>query len=265
MDIRILPEAWDESLPLENPAAYALFKADPSMSGYIVGQSPCGCYALVIHPGAADFAERLHDYIAYHNAHGRQVMIHAPGLDIGSLPGPPEGIRPGDPRYAIHSTLLSSYEKILRDGHLKSPARLAAEGRPVPAIGFTPLGEPADFLEYIMFGGFAVPGMPDTPACEIVVNSRLRGEVCYDPDTPYTPQARMYFDAHKIIADGLAVRDGAHTLKVYDMLPLEPYLLVTVFAETVALPPGEPHWTPALFSAQADAYFARWVEKTKNA
>jgi len=253
LNIRILPASWDESKPIEQPSVHSLFKADPSITGHLMGKSPCGCYRLVVNPGSADFSERLSDFIAYENAHGRQVMIDAPGLDVGGLPGPAAGLRPSDPRYAVHSTLLSSHEKILRDGHLKSPARLAAEGAPVRAIGLSPLGEPADYLEYVMLA--PVDGWGS--GSEIVVSSRLRGEVCYDPGVAYTPQARMFFDAHRIIADGLAVRDGVHALKVHGALPLEPYLLLTVFAGDVALPPGQPHWTPSLFTAQANAYFSQ--------
>ena len=222
----------------------SIFKADPEIDGMLCGKAPCGCYRLVVNPAAADFAQRLYDFIAYENAHGRQVHVDAPGIDIAKLPRPPDGIRPGDPRYVVHSTLLSSYENILRDGCLKSAAQLN-----IQAVGFAPLGEPPDYLNYIMFAP-----MGEGCGAEIVVNFRLRGAVCYDPNAAYTPQARMYFDAHNIIADGLAVRDGVHVLKVRDTLPLEPYLVLTVFAEDVALPPGAPHWTPTLFSTQADAY-----------
>jgi len=224
---------------------YSIFKADPEIAGCMAGKSPCGRYRLAVNPAAADFAERLHDFIAYENAHGRQVLIDAPGIDLAKLPRPPAGIRASDPRYAVHSTPLSSYAKILRDGCLKSAALLE-----IPAIGFAPLGEPEDYLDYIMFA--AIDGFC---ASEIVVNSRLRGEVCYNPDMPYHPQARMYFDAHKIIADGLATRDGSHWVKVRGTLPLKPYLVLTVCANDVELPPGEPRWTPRLFAAQADRYF----------
>jgi len=221
---------------------HSIFKADPNINGMLCGKSPCGCYRLAVNPNAADFAERLHDFLAYETAHGRQVFVDAPGIDIANLPKPPAGLRPNDPRFVVHSTLLSSYENILRDGCLKSAAQLN-----IPAIGFAPLGEPDNYLDYIMFAAMEGCG------AEIVVNSRLRGVVCYDPNAAYVPQARMYFDAHRIIANGLAVRDGVHDLKVRDTLPLEPYLVRTIFAEDVALPPGEPHWTPKNFSAQADA------------
>ena len=95
---------------------------------------------------------------------------------------------------------------------------------------------------------------------EIVVNSHLRGKPCFDPNALYEPQARMYFDAHKIIADGLALRDGTHTIKVYGALPLEGYLLRTVFAGDVALPAGEMYWTPTLFTEAANALFYREME-----
>ena len=95
---------------------------------------------------------------------------------------------------------------------------------------------------------------------EMVVNSQLRGEVCFDPNAPYTPQARMYFDAHKIIMDGLVVRDGVHSFKVYDSMPLQKYLLMTVFVKDVVLPVGQTYWTPTNFTDRANAYFADYIK-----
>jgi hypothetical protein len=92
-------------------------------------------------------------------------------------------------------------------------------------------------------------------AAEIVVNSHLNGAPCFDMHSAYEPQARMYFDAAKITKDGLNVRDGLHGLKVFDNLPLEPYLIMTVFSKDVNLPEGEKKWTPALFTKAANDYF----------
>jgi len=158
-------------------------------------------------------------------------------------------LRSYDPPILIHSTTLAAYEKIMRDGQLKSTSLLRKEGSAQRAVGFLPLGEPPDYLDYVMFGNGV--------ACEVVVNSHLHGKPCFDLHAPYEPQARMYFDAHKIIKDGLAVRDGTHIFKVYEALPLEGYLLRTVFAGDVALPSGEKNWTPLLFSEAADALFDR--------
>lgn len=69
------------------------------------------------------------------------------------------------------------------------------------------------------------------------------------------PQVRMYFDAHKIIKDGLAVRDGVHILKVENILDLSKYLLLSVFEKDVILPNGKQYWTPALFTEAANGFF----------
>jgi hypothetical protein len=145
----------------------------------------------------------------------------------------------------------------LRDGQLKSTSQLRKEGKVQHAIGFLPLGEPPDYLDYVMFAGFDKYG--GASSCEIVVNSHIQGKPCFDINAPYQPQARMYFDARKIIEDGLAVRDGTHSLKVFGALPLEGYHLRTIFAEDVTLPPGKEHWTPALFTEAANALFFREI------
>jgi len=256
MNYSILPPDWDERHAAYDPARFSLFKADAKLQGYIMGKSPCGCYAIAVNPSDATFADRLIDFIRYENAHGRHVLIFSPDFSVEEIlrhHTPVEGWRSTDAPYAVHSTTLAAYESIQRDGCLKSTARLRREGKAQKAIGFLPLGEPEDYLEYVMLA--SLDGGPGGGCLETVVNSHLRGEVCYDLHAPYTPQARMYLDARKIIGDGLAVRDGVHALKVHDTLPLEGYLLLSVFEKDVALPEGDAHWTPANFTNQADAYF----------
>jgi len=89
-------------------------------------------------------------------------------------------------------------------------------------------------------------------APEIVVNSRLCGSINYDPHAPYTPQARLYFDGHKMVSDGLIVRNVASM--VFDSIPLEPYLLKAVLAEDLKVPDSEAGWTPLSFARCADDY-----------
>ena len=80
-----------------------------------------------------------------------------------------------------------------------------------------------------------------------------------DPDTEYEPGVRLYFDVHRIIRDGFAVRDGLHTLKVQYRLPLEPYLIASIGVDDVApLAVGE-RWTTTLFLDRANEVFARRV------
>jgi hypothetical protein len=259
MNIEILPSDWDENnVKINKPDNYSLFKTDLSISGFLMGKSPCGCYAITVNPGAADFADRLFDFITYENLYNRRVLIYSPDFDIQPIllnHKPQIGIRSNDPQYAVHSTLLIYYEQIIKDGCLKSAARLRREGIERKAIGFVPLGEPKDYLEYVMFAPLDGWGS----GSEMAVNSHLRGQACFDPDAPYIPQARMYFDARKIIEDGLAVRDGVHFLKVYDMLSLSDYLLLTVFENNVKLPEGKEYWTPTVFTEAANKYFFEYM------
>ena len=258
MNFTILPSDWHENTLLDEPKNVSLFKIDLNISGFMMGKSPCGCYAITVNPNAVDVIERLFDFIQYENSYDRQVLIFSPEYDIVSaLNCPPqtEIIRPSDPQYAVHSTLLAYYDQIIKDGCLKSTARLRHEGIERKAIGFAPLGEPEDYLEYVMFA--PVDGWGS--GSEMVINSHMRGEACFDPGSPYTPQARMYFNARKIFADGLAVRDGAHYLKVYDNLDISKYLLLTVFEKDVERPNGKDYWTPTSFTAAANKYFVDFI------
>jgi len=261
MNVKILPADWNENdATLDNAKSYSLLKIDLNLSGFIMGRSPCGCYAIAVNPRADDFYDRFFDFIRYENAHSRQVLVFSPDFDVHSIldikiASACSAERSGDPQYAVHSTLLTFYEQIMKDGCLKSTARLRKEGIRREAIGFSPLGEPEDYLDYIMFAP-----LDGASGSEMVVNSHLRGEACFDPEAPYTPQARMYFNARKMIADGKAVRDGVHFLKVHEVLHLPDYKLLTVFENDVALPAGKEYWTPASFSAAANDYFFDYVK-----
>jgi len=234
---------------------YSMLKIDKKINGSTAGKGSWGYYFLGLNPDAKNFAYLAADFIRYETAHGRKVRFKPRNFDptdvLQRVPESGSVLRPSDPPFVIHSTTLEAYKKILLDGQLKSTSQLRKEGTIQHAIGFLPLGEPPDYLDYVMFGGFGGPGG------EVVVNSHLRGKPCFDPNTPYEPQARMYFDARKMIEDGLAVRDGAHVLKVHGALPLEGYLLRTVFAGDVVLPDGAECWTPTLFTEAANALFDR--------
>ena len=108
------------------------------------------------------------------------------------------------------------------------------------------LGDPADFSDYIMFGG-GVTG-------EIVVNSKQQGKIVMDVNADYLTGARLYFDAKRMAQDGLLIRDGCH-LKVKDTLPLEPYLIFAATWERIGLESQVS--TPKIFSEKADESFRR--------
>ncbi len=151
-----------------------------------------------------------------------------------------KALRDTEPKVLVHSTTLENYENIKRDGMLKSYNRLGIQGEPIGQK----IGDPKDFSDYIMFGG-GVTG-------EIVVNSKQKGEIIMDIYAEYVPGARMYFDAQKIAAAGLLVRDGCH-LKVKSELPLSPYLIFAATADSIGL--GKATSTPLEFATKADAYF----------
>ena len=69
-------------------------------------------------------------------------------------------------------------------------------------------------------------------------------------DEPYRPQARMYFDARKLTADGMVVHNVCRMVR--GVVELKRYLVRTVTAGDVALPEGQDCWTPLTFSKAAD-------------
>ncbi len=154
-------------------------------------------------------------------------------------------LREDEPGVLVHSTTMESWNQIQNDGMLKSWNRLKDEiaiGEDLP-IGLK-LGDPKDFSDYIMFGGGATG--------EIVVNSKQSGRIVMDIDAEYKSGARLYFDAQKMAADGLLIRDGTH-LKVSNNLPLEPYLIWVATWKELGLPSQIS--TPRFFADEADKQF----------
>lgn len=146
----------------------------------------------------------------------------------------------------VHSTSRERWDKICKDGMLKCWNRLKSEQvltEDYP-IGFEN-GDPEEFSNYIMFGGFDVSG-------EIVVSSRQCGYLNMDVNAQYITGARMYFDAKKMAEDGLLVRDGVH-IKVRDILPLDKYLIWTATWEKIGL--KNEVSTPRCFAEKSDKQF----------
>lgn len=213
----------------------------------VQGKSPYGCYTVILSPRHPLFTVRLADFLQYEIAHGRKVLLACEeALSLRFTTHYRETtVRPSDPPLLVHSTLLETYANIVRDGCLKSHRRLQMEGFAVQPIGLAPLGEPEDYLDYIMFAAGRL-------APEHVVAARLTGKIACDPEMPYAPQARLYFDGHRLVRDGLITRDL--TSKVHDRVPLVPYLVCVVTADDVPLPAGDTAWTPRAFSQAADAH-----------
>lgn len=261
-NVFLAPEGYleDAPNPFTRDGAYdrtwTIFIADPGVRGMLFQRkSSHGCYVVAATPEYEHFDDLMSDFLHYETGQGRKVIFVTDGHSHEKLavlaPIPRNLFRPYDPRFLVHSTPLDAYAKILRDGMLKSPARLAREGASVEPIGLAPLGEPEDYLDYVMFAPGGV-----TP--ELVVNSRLCKNINCDPNAAYQPQARMYFDARRLIEDGRIVRDVG--MKVYDGVQLAEYLVKTVTADMLAHPGGQGVWTPAAFSREADEYMSRQAE-----
>ena len=235
---------------------WSLFIVDETVQGMIFsGKSPFGCYCIRATPKYKYFNELMADVLQYETDNGRKVIFVTDGeenkyLDNITTNYKDSIIRKSDPRFLVHSTMMTTYDKILEDGLLKSPNRLHKEGYNIHAIGLEPLGEPDDYLDYVMFADGGI-------APEFVINSRLCGYVNCDPNAKYTPQARMYFDCYKIIHDGIMVRDVGR--KVYDNVSLSKYLIKTVFQSDVNLPDGQDYWTPLSFSSEADKLMNNYI------
>lgn len=221
-------------------------------------QQLCGCFtgcAYTIRVSrfkCAGWQMAVCDFIDYCRAKGKNAVVVMSEADLQESEKVYTGhryndpfLRDGEPSFLIHSTPMSSWQQIRRDGMLKSWNRLKSENhiREEHPIGIQ-LGDPTDFSDYIMFGG-GVTG-------EIVVSSRQQGKIAMDENAEYLTGARLYFDAKRMAQDGLILRDGCH-LKVEGTLPLEPYLIWAATWDVVGL--KDQVSTPKIFSEEADNIF----------
>ncbi|MEN6305432.1 MAG: hypothetical protein ABFD96_22100 [Armatimonadia bacterium] len=221
------------------------------------GREPSGLYMATFGRRTQHLRERLGDFLRYETGHGRRVIVAlqqdteaesfiAEALAQTSLS---TSVRPHDPRWVVHSTTIEAWTMIERCGELRSAATLAGLGSLDTTLGERLVGDPPDYAQYVALGTTEAIGP------EFVVACRQAGKMLPNPDTEYQPGVRLYFDAHLIIQAGLAVRDGLHTLKVRDRLPLQPYLVAKIGVDD--LPPlasGQP-WTTTEFLRRANGLF----------
>lgn len=224
---------------------------------YYNGKLPSGLYSARFGRRTAYLRDRVADFLRYERDWERQVVVAAEyPMDVGdyvtdallSTP-PPEWLRPYDPAVVVHSTTRERWPLIAGDGRLLSASKLRQTGLEIPAIGFETFGEPAEYGEFIHFAPLGKPNG------EVVVLSHQRGTLITDFEAAYVPGARIYLDAHRMIRDGVAVRDGLHGLKVYLALELEPYLVDVI--TTQDLVDGGAPWTPRRFASSADEEFRK--------
>ncbi len=206
---------------------------------------------------------RIADYLRYETLHGRKSILFFPD-DINTdsfvsaaLSETPNGnkVRESDPKWMVHSTNLKAWESIQKDGALRALSVLLGEGKDVVTIGFDQFDEPKEFGEYIMFGRI------DNVNSEHIVSSQQKGKIYTAADAPYKPGVRLYFNHHKIIKDGLAVRDGMHQVKVHKRLPLSPYLVAAVSVNAVDPEGLVKEWTPNRFWRAANEQFLSKLEE----
>lgn len=192
------------------------------------------------------------DFVSFNEANAKNIILVMTESEHKAVMDYYEGhsynepvLRQDEPLVLVHSTPINSWEKIKQDGILKSWNKLKAENAftEEKPIGIQ-LGDPADFSDYIMFGG-GVTG-------EIVVNSKQQGKIVMDINAEYQTGARLYFDAKRMAQEGMLVRDGCH-LKVKDSLPLAPYLLFAATWDNIGL--ASQVSTPKFFSEKADEAF----------
>ena len=258
----IAPERWtpNDPNPFSPDGQYGLGwssiqihqKTDPGMAS---GTSPRDLYCFIISHSVANLKERLGDFLQYENQHGRTVIVACPSkvdahaLVKDALANNPDShaVRPSDPHWGVHSTTADGWTNIQQCGELLSMARLRRDADSMTTEQWRECFEPADYAEYVMLGSLAEP--------DVIVASHGAGEMVADETAPYTPGMRLYFDAHLIIRSGLVTRDGLHIVKVYEHLPLAPYLVTAIGVENVD-PQGEVEtWTPRTFVSQANQYF----------
>jgi len=202
---------------------------------------------------------RAMDFIEYNTLLGRNIIFTGIKSRYTEAKTAYQGhsiydrvLRPYEPDVLIHSTTAANYCQIVKDGMLKSWNKVRnehqiCEHEPIGVL----LGDPPDFRDYIMLGGFGFWS-------EIVVNSKQKGIVCMDVDCEYIPGARFYFGTMQLTRQGLLVRDGAH-YKVKDDLPLS-YVLFCATPDNVEI---EGTITPRKFSAAADEAFERVIARNK--
>lgn len=249
----------DQKNPFERDGLasdWAAFLYRPEGPGY--GDSVPGAriHTLVVRPEKDPGFIRLRDFVQYENSFSRTVILSAPGELLETAGEALEGrwdcrervVREGDPRYVVHSTTHVAWKSIRTMGLLLSAAQQRRQGMQVTEAGFRPMVEPPEYSQYVML---------DVPeGCgEMTICSRQTGRICRNPQEPYRPGVRLYLDAHRIIRDGLAVRDGLHPIKVKRELALGPYLLAALTPEDVD--PGRRDWTPESFARAADEEFSR--------
>lgn len=246
-------DTWEECQQVKWDSSWRVAMLVDSEFESMCGKGERGAYTIKMSRRYENWKMRMGDFISYASAENLNAILLLSQKEWEEVHRVYQGhthndpfLRPDEPPVLIHSTPLENWKQICSDGCLKSWHRAKADGalREERPIGHV-LGDPEDFSNYIMLG----TGVN----CEIVVASKMAGELLDHADQPYASGARLYFDAQKIAADGLLVRDGNHK-KVKNTLPLQPYLIWAATWDRLGL--ESRITTPALFAAAADDQFS---------
>ncbi|MGN1410101.1 MAG: hypothetical protein ACI4XJ_07985 [Eubacteriales bacterium] len=265
--IYIADSKWNPTLPNpftadgsygENWSAFIYDDSTPYFSNVYPDTK---VYVLKFAPAADPENLRFFDFLWYEQSYGRNVIVRfCSGMNANEILSRFHNMnnvvnyRISDGEVLVHSTTLSSWESIKREGALLSPSMLRRKGQAIREIGLNVMLEPKDYSDYVML---------DIPnGCgELVVNSRNLGYVCTDPNVPYSPGIRLYFDVKRLFRDGLVTRDGLHPVKIRGKLPLDGYLLAAISSKDF---PYEIQWTPTKFTEKAnELFFSVYRNKTE--
>lgn len=242
----------DPNTGLPYDCSWTVFSLTDESCRMRVGAENGGAYVLSVGKAHLNWRMALGDFIDYHKSQGGKIVLALKQEALDDALKLYEGhscrdrfLRDSEEPVLIHSTTPQSFEKIIKDGCLKSWNILQREGffageEPIGSL----LGDPSELRDHILFGSGATG--------EIVVSSKEKHRIEMDWDQPYQPGARLYFDMKKIAEDGLLIRDGSE-IKVRDTLPLKPYLIWAAAAEELGLSHGPV--TPRQFAEKADRYF----------
>lgn len=239
---------------------WTCFQISGEMNDNIVtGNASRGLYVCTFGRRVMNLEARLADFLRYERANGRTVILSCPPdidadrLVASALKETPDGatVRPQDARWVVHSTDSKSWAMISDAQELRSLSFLRGRGIVPQKKRLFEDEEPSEYVDYIMFGNM------DSVGTEYVIASKQKGLMSISPDMEYRPGLRLYFDAHAIISDGLAVRDGLCALKVQDRLPLHPYLVAGIGVNDVDPTGRITTWTPHTFLASANEHFRR--------
>jgi len=248
----------EEPNPLSADGSYAGFSCfstnGPSEYDLLTRRTTTGCWMVQFRKGNEHYKEALVDFVRYENQYGRTVIIDSDHEDIHDI------LQKGQiehflPKTLVHSTSYSVYESIMRDGKLIAPFFLPEQERWNYQHDRSDVdryldNEPDEYKQYVMLGTMEAK-------TELIMAMYQKKSFSIDENVRYEPGVRFYFDAYKMLNDGLIVFDGIHIAKVYQGIELDRYLMRAIsYRELERTQP----WTPKAFQECANRLFKESLE-----